>query len=140
MIISGKNVLYLTRVLNEKYFCKKFFHFSFRPLFFQSFKSTFLFYFSRSLTLRPFRSSSTMAANGSLQESTTPTSATAGSTRLGPTNRTLDNQLRTRRKVAKMLIAVVIMFFINFFPVHFIPILQVREIKEIVVAELQIEK
>jgi len=42
-----------------------------------------------------------------------------------PTNRTLDNQLRTRRKVAKMLIAVVIMFSINFFPVHFLPILQV---------------
>ncbi len=45
--------------------------------------------------------------------------------RLNPTNRTLDNQLRTRRKVAKMLIAVVIMFSINFFPVHFLPIVQV---------------
>ena len=40
-------------------------------------------------------------------------------------NRNLDNQLRTRRKVAKMLIAVVIMFAINFFPVHFLPIVQV---------------
>ena len=39
--------------------------------------------------------------------------------------RNLDNQLRTRRKVAKMLIAVVIMFFINYFPVYFFPVLQV---------------
>jgi len=38
--------------------------------------------------------------------------------------RNLDNQLRTRRKVAKMLIAVVIMFFINYFPVYFFPVLQ----------------
>ena len=43
----------------------------------------------------------------------------------GCTNRTLDNQLRTRRKVAKMLIAVVIMFSINFFPVHLLPIINV---------------
>ena len=41
-------------------------------------------------------------------------------------NRNLDNQLKTRRKVAKMLIAVVIMFAINFFPVHFIPMFQVN--------------
>ena len=40
-------------------------------------------------------------------------------------SRNLDNQLKTRRKVAKMLIAVVIMFSINFFPVHFLPVLQV---------------
>lgn len=39
-------------------------------------------------------------------------------------SRNLDNQLKTRRKVAKMLIAVVIMFSINFFPVHFLPVLQ----------------
>ena len=44
----------------------------------------------------------------------------------GSSNRTLDNQLRTRRKVAKMLIAVVIMFSINFFPVHLLPIITVR--------------
>ena len=42
-------------------------------------------------------------------------------------NRNLDNQLKTRRKVAKMLIAVVTMFAINFFPVHFIPIFQVSD-------------
>ena len=41
-------------------------------------------------------------------------------------SRNLDNQLKTRRKVAKMLIAVVIMFSINFFPVHFLPVLQVH--------------
>lgn len=40
-------------------------------------------------------------------------------------NRTLDNQLKTRRKVAKMLIAVVIMFAVNFFPVHLLPIINV---------------
>ena len=43
----------------------------------------------------------------------------------GTYNRNLDNQLKARRKVAKMLIAVVTMFAINFFPVHFIPIFQV---------------
>ncbi|XP_071745252.1 orexin receptor type 2 isoform X2 [Lepeophtheirus salmonis] len=39
-------------------------------------------------------------------------------------NKNLDNQLRTRRKVAKMLIAVVIIFTINSFPVHCLPIAQ----------------
>jgi hypothetical protein len=43
-------------------------------------------------------------------------------------NRGLDNQLRTRRKVAKMLIAVVIMFSINFFPVHLLPIVNVSDV------------
>ena len=45
---------------------------------------------------------------------------------LNSASRNLDNQLKTRRKVAKMLIAVVIMFSINFFPVHFLPVLQVK--------------
>ena len=46
-------------------------------------------------------------------------------TTMNSASRNLDNQLKTRRKVAKMLIAVVIMFSINFFPVHFLPVLQV---------------
>ena len=37
-------------------------------------------------------------------------------TSVNSASRNLDNQLKTRRKVAKMLIAVVIMFSINFFP------------------------
>ncbi len=45
----------------------------------------------------------------------------------GCANRTLDNQLKTRRKVAKMLIAVVTMFAVNFFPVHLIPIVNVSQ-------------
>ena len=49
---------------------------------------------------------------------------------LNSASRNLDNQLKTRRKVAKMLIAVVIMFSINFFPVHFLPVLQVRFIQK----------
>ena len=49
--------------------------------------------------------------------------------------RNLDNQLRTRRKVAKMLIAVVIMFFINYFPVYFFPVLQVS--LEMMIAPIQ---
>ena len=40
-------------------------------------------------------------------------------------NRTLDNQLKTRRKVAKMLIVVVGMFSLNMFPVHVLPIVSV---------------
>jgi len=47
-----------------------------------------------------------------------------GVTTINSASRNLDNQLKTRRKVAKMLIAVVIMFSINFFPVHFLPVLQ----------------
>ena len=47
-------------------------------------------------------------------------------TSVNSASRNLDNQLKTRRKVAKMLIAVVIMFSINFFPVHFLPVLNVR--------------
>ena len=46
-------------------------------------------------------------------------------TSVNSASRNLDNQLKTRRKVAKMLIAVVIMFSINFFPVHFLPVLNV---------------
>lgn len=48
----------------------------------------------------------------------------SGVTTMNSASRNLDNQLKTRRKVAKMLIAVVIMFSINFFPVHFLPVLQ----------------
>ncbi len=55
-------------------------------------------------------------------------SATSGG---GCANRTLDNQLKTRRKVAKMLIAVVTMFAVNFFPVHLIPIINVRKISNV---------
>ena len=49
----------------------------------------------------------------------------SGVASMNSASRNLDNQLKTRRKVAKMLIAVVIMFSINFFPVHFLPVLQV---------------
>ena len=42
-------------------------------------------------------------------------------------NRGLDNQLKTRRKVAKMLIAVVAMFSINYFPVWALPIIDVSQ-------------
>ena len=39
-------------------------------------------------------------------------------------NRNLQNQLRTRRNVAKMLIAIVIMFSICFLPVHLLSLFQ----------------
>ena len=47
-------------------------------------------------------------------------------TSMNSASRNLEGQQKTRRKVAKMLIAVVIMFSINMFPVHFVPLLQVR--------------
>ena len=40
-------------------------------------------------------------------------------------NQNLVNQLQTRQKVAKVLIAVAAMFAINFFPVHVLPLFQV---------------
>ena len=42
-------------------------------------------------------------------------------------NQNLVNQLQTRQKVAKMLIAVAAMFAINFFPVHVLPLFQVGQ-------------
>ena len=76
--------------------------------------------FFRSKTTRAMRFVGRSQSGNQLEEQRTMvTSANSAS-------RNLDNQLKTRRKVAKMLIAVVIMFSINFFPVHFLPVLNVR--------------
>ena len=75
--------------------------------------------FFRSKTTRAMRFVGRSQSGNQLEEQRTMvTSANSAS-------RNLDNQLKTRRKVAKMLIAVVIMFSINFFPVHFLPVLNV---------------
>ena len=75
--------------------------------------------FFRSKTTRAMRFVGRSQSGNQLEEQRTMvTSANSAS-------RNLDNQLKTRRKVAKMLIAVVIMFSINFFPVYFLPVLNV---------------
>ncbi len=77
----------------------------------------------RTTTTRAVRFASRLNRCGSGQNGDQADRVTGGSS--NSANRNLDNQLKTRRKVAKMLIAVVIMFSINFFPVHFLPVLQV---------------
>lgn len=70
---------------------------------------------TRSATVRLSTNSNSTGGN--------PSMIAAPETRLHHcTNRTLDNQLKTRRKVAKMLIVVVVMFSLNMFPVHMLPI------------------
>lgn len=81
---------------------------------------------SRSSTMRPLnRNNSNNDSSGNFRAGSGQTSSSFGQQQQNCSNRGLDNQLRTRRKVAKMLIAVVIMFFVNFFPVHLIPIVNV---------------
>ena len=75
--------------------------------------------FFRSKTTRAMRFVGRSQSGNQLEEQRTMV------TSVNSASRNLDNQLKTRRKVAKMLIAVVIMFSINFFPVHFLPVLNV---------------
>jgi len=73
--------------------------------------------FFRSKTTRAMRFVGRSQSGNQLEEQRTMV------TSVNSASKNLDNQLKTRRKVAKMLIAVVIMFSINFFPVHFLPVL-----------------
>lgn len=87
---------------------------------------------SKNRTHFAFRSATVRLSTNSNSTGGNPSMIAAPETRLHHcTNRTLDNQLKTRRKVAKMLIVVVVMFSLNMFPVHMLPIVNVIEISSI---------